>query len=415
MSLFTEIILENLTAGDVWVVIIGVIVCAALFCTLFQTMLIDGNVKKKLYHIPVSALLIIAVVIVCRFDLIGFENYIPSENSVESCAIASYDNNGLSHFEKNEYGVYEEQYDCSGVLNKMNLRNVSDVMELARVGQRIKSEEDRSYNGFAKSYTQDFEEDEDVSYTDGWNYVVLYKLKSGKKVYRVIRIPVDTDTDLMDRITTSAEYRSAMLQSDDDFVNALMAASDHHKLGFYNGCRESEKIDGAFIREFISAYEKDINEKYSYSLSRFKCPAGFVQYNMDDDYYDYTFGQTYYLSYPVFEDYENTMAFLRQHDIYFEETLPLDVIECLRVNEVDEDGNEEPREYTSSEEIAELMSRLYGDSGMWEWQPPNLIDYSRSVDVFTKKEVYGDEYFRGETYTMYFLNEDEEDSSLRSE
>ncbi len=403
-ALFTAIMMENVTGGDVPVVFAGVIISSALICVMMQALLIDGNAKKKLYHIAISSAVIIAVVIVCRFDLTGYENYIPSENSIESCGLMSYDNNCLPYYEKNDYGVYEEIYDGEKRLNLMMLKNISYVVELARTGQRLKSEYDRTYNGFARAYMLDLEEDE-INGPNGWNYVVAYNLKNGKTVYRVIYIPVDTDTALLDRITTSPEYRSTVFQCEEDFVNVVASAGEHHKLSFYNGCRESKMIDGTYIRDFMEAYKKDIDEKYSYSVSRFHLSKGTVQFTGDDDYQDYISGDIFYLNYPVYDDYENTVAFLKQHGIYMDEQVPLDVIDSIRVTQTDEDGNSEVTEYESEEEIEKLMPKLYTDFGMWEWQEPNLVDYDRQAEIFTKKMVYEDEYFGSENYTLYFLNE----------
>jgi len=406
ISLFTAIMLENITGGDVFVVFAGVLISSAIVCIMVQVLMIDGSAKKKLYHVAISALAVIAIVIVCRFDLIGFENYIPSENSIDSCALMNFNDSGFSYFEKDDYGAYEEQYDGRYILNRMKLKNVADVIELAREGQRLKCENERMYKGFSRSYYDDFEE-MDVSFSNNWNYVVLFNLKNGKKVYRMISIPVDVDATLMDRITSSDEFRSAILQCEDDFVNELKnSAGKNHTLMFYNGCRESKRIDGTLIGEFLDAYEKDIKTKYSYSDSRFNMPKGSVQFNEKDDNTDYIFDQSYFLNYPVFEDYDNTIAFLKQHDIYFDELIPLEMVDSIRVTKTGDDGEEKETEYTSETEISELMPKLYSDYGTWDWQDPGYVDYERQADVTTKRDIYEDEYFKGETYTLYFLSEE---------
>ncbi len=43
---------------------------------------------------------------------------------------------------------------------------------------------------------------------------------------------------------------------------------------------------------------------------------------------------------------------------------------------------------------------------MWDWEKPGLVDYGKTVEIFTKRQVVGDEVFDGETYVMYSVNKE---------
>lgn len=162
---------------------------------------------KKLFanRISMAVCAVAAVLIFCgfRFDLFGYDKYIPKQASLESVAVS------LSNMEYwvdygdvkvDRDGVYTWEYESSDsyLFSRMSLSDTDTALALVReaVSQTQKEKSGVSF--------RDME--------DGNHYVsfsVKFKLKSGREVYRSYSVYGDTTYELVKKIYDSPDYRKA--------------------------------------------------------------------------------------------------------------------------------------------------------------------------------------------------------------
>jgi len=150
----------------------------------FIEVILDANIRrftKGKASTIISACLVVLIFVVLKGDLIGFDSYVPSAEKVESCAILEDDYNFNVWIGRGMFGDgYSEEH--------MYITDAESFVKLAAIGMKEK----KNYSG-------------DSYYSKGYDLSILYRMKDGRKIYRSIFIPYDTDETLMDSIVSSEE------------------------------------------------------------------------------------------------------------------------------------------------------------------------------------------------------------------
>gem|GEM_PF-3801545 len=410
--ILTGVVMDGVTQGAVAIVFIGMILTAAIICAVAE-IIFESDFKalfKNSWHIAVVSILGIVVILGYRFDVTGFETYIPAAEKVSSCAIFDTYGMGRNYYEADGTAMdtieYFEKY--------MYLSDIEGVEDIARYGQQVKVDRDRMYRGLDIARYEDTMQDPmEMDYS--WNRVIMYRMKNGKTVYRSILIPESTDPAMLDRVTKSPEYSLCMYNIDDGFIETAKAAGEYSELNFDSGCSQF-KGDGELFGAFIEAFRQDIEENYCFTLANRSDPVGAVYYSPDNTVASDM--NSYYLSFPIFPEYKRTIKFLSDNGLYTEGILPEDQIASItvyydaNVNRYYSDETkyeyEEVREkeYTDPASISAMMSVAHCDGNDWEWRSANYFDYSYEVvvkmDSSYKPEGYGN---RVASYSLYFRND----------
>lgn len=406
------VLLDIVTQGSVAVAIIGIIITAFLICAIAE-IVFESDFKamfKHPWHIAVAAVVGIAVILGYRFDITGYETYIPAAKNVESCALFDLYGMGKSYYSDKGLPIGDNDIYFK---ENMILTDIEGVQDIAKIGQETQVKFGRTYNGLNIAYNNDepYLMQDGENSEDGWSRVVMYRMKNGRVIYRKLLIPESTDPALLDRVTGSTEYSFALLNLDDGLNEKVKQTEAYSELIFDTGCQQ-QSTGGEVFDGFIEAYKKDVEENYCFTLAYTSKPVGTVYYTPDNHFYG---GQdSYYLSYNIFPEYKRTIEFLKKNDMYFEEILPLKLVDYVTVyydpnvyKTYDEDEEYEyedvrDKEYRDADVINTLMDNVHYDGEDWSWRPNDYTDYSLEVTVNMQKDFNGNNGSRGSSYMLYF-------------
>lgn len=295
----------------------GMIVSAVICCAVMEV-IYEFDLKSILHHWisgGVAVLCVLAVFCIFKFDLLGYDRYIPDADQVESILFDPNVDYRNYWNEESEY-IPKEEY----LMDHLHITAVEDVLTLAGKDQK-------------ESYE---------SMNDPRRVQVVYHLKSGRDVERAFWVDFDNpaNEELLNHIIGSKEYREGMYQitQDDAFYHNAQTIT------YNNGCVSTALPleDAETLRE---AYLKDL-EQMDFSLLRKNFVCGTINF----DFRNYMS-----IEYPVYDTYTNVISYLKEQGAYYPVWLDAEDIASITVmnyhNEIYE--NEEV------ESAAEASYNLY--------------------------------------------------------
>lgn len=383
------ILVYEVSYGSVAMMLVGMM-AGGVICCAFMEVIYDFDIKGAVRHLVSSGIAlagILAVFFIFKTDLFGYDNYIPDESDVESIAFST--NN-------NYYSYWNEEFEyipSTGYLMKnMYITDTEPVLELAKRAQE-KSEEDMS----------------DLRY-----FYVLYRLKSGREVGRQIRVYFDdpANEECLNRLIGTEEWRKGTIQTVTD-----AESYDHvKKITYSNGIVQAAVPyqDAQTLRE---AWIKDM-EQFDFSFARANFPCGRINF-MFTNYMD--------VDLPVYESFDNTIAYLKSQGAYYPASLNAsDIAEVTVINyhydmmqednpvtayQMLEAGKARAEEYddftvkatfTDEEQIAQIVSGIYPTYRMdlsWHRGEKDFDNNYEINVVFKSDTAYP--YERGNYYFAY--------------
>ena len=277
----------------------------------------------------------------------------------------------------------------------MMLTDIADVTSLARMGQE---------------YTINHQMDGENTATTApkqttYQIVVLYRMKNGRRIYRQFTIPADTDASLLDRITSSEEYRKGYFNflHDEGYLNFTTDGRityDSEWNADWAGSNGNSGISDEDYAGLKKALSKDAAQ-YCYSKAREEGPIGMIQLarrkpgsgmagNTSDDTTDS-------LSILVYPFYQNTIQWLKDAGIWSEPVPSAGEVSQFTVTDYniaalrgeksdsgDISGASVSVSYTEPDQIARLLQssvNLYAGYSGWYLFDEDAGDYT--IDVKT--------------------------------
>lgn len=357
------------------------------------------NIAKSFrrgWQIPACFVVSCVLLVVFKQDLVGYDHYLPSPETVESCAFYPMDNYGYTV-------MYEDADDIESMMmvdenmtdyleKYLILTDVDAVENIAKVGMELQ----REYSVAEPEYTDSYA-GMPAELRDSWNAVVLYRLKSGKNVYRSIRIPYTMDRKAMDAVLGSKEYRQAYFNTDKmpETLQNLMQLFPTGELDVsysnkMNG--DTEEFLYADVQRLLKAYKQDL-EQYDFTYTqKHKC-LGLIEvaFEIKEDWTRKA------QVYPVFDSYDRTIALLKKMDIYSDAIPKLDAVDFVGVQYTEFNGDEEAysdertlhsdtKIYRDADEVAQILAVL-DETYYGEWARTNFEDTNYTATVVKKGDM----------------------------
>lgn len=358
----------------------------------FIEVILDANIRrftKGKASTIISACLVVLIFVVLKGDLIGFDSYVPSAEKVESCAILEDDYNFNVWIGRGMFGDgYSEEH--------MYITDAESFVKLAAIGMKEK----KNYSG-------------DSYYSKGYDLSILYRMKDGRKIYRSIFIPYDTDETLMDSIVSSEEYKKGhYICFDDDAIRAMTGSNVGNNSVSYVSAGGRKSDDTITYVEISDAYRKDILEGANYSYLKKNQPIGSLEFSSNGAHY-------VNVSVPVYENSTNLLKLIKDHNIYVEPKLTPEMISSIRVDNYypgynlddfdsgkllhDEEVMTTSATYDpvkNSKEVSEILQDIVTSDYNGYWYDYSQKDAKYSV-VITKKSDGSDYYGSDGSYYSF--------------
>ncbi len=368
----------------------GVIVCAVM------EIIYDFDIRSLIKHLASSGVAVagvLAVFVIFKYDLFGYDKYIPRKDEVESIAFCN-DYNYYYYWGKDFRYVAPFDY----MKEHMFITDTEPMLALAEKAQQTEVED----------------------MTEPAYLHVMYRLKSGREVGRGFYVDLADSANggLLDRLIGTQEYRVGMSQTFTD------EEAFSHTLGitYTNGTTKTTlpAEDAMKLRE---AWIKDM-EQCDFSMYRENFPCGRIRF---------TFPNYIENDLPVYDCFENTIAVLAQREAYYPITVDAEAIESITVTNHHYDLVEKSRAeggyiddgplvtyearqtaawerdnitvtetFYDTEQISQIVKGIYPVYGMnFQWRSGEQdfdANYEVSI-VFKGKTTYP--YARGEYYFEY--------------
>ncbi|NLL72256.1 MAG: hypothetical protein GX237_01850 [Clostridiales bacterium] len=242
-----------------------------------------------------SAVVVCIIVCVFKFDLFGYDSYIPNKEDIKAVSVAI---NGIDshirYFElqdlnQNRRYVSDQDYQ----LKHMDMTDFESAYGISEIGieYTLRNKKARKEANFF--YINEVD-DEGSKYL---YYTIKYTLKRGKEVYREYMIPINKTYDLLQDVYEDLDYKKGhypIYQLNGDQIK---------KVSSYNQFQEKEfSLNTDKKNELLEIYREEIS-KLSLDDVIETQPIATLVFNID--YFD--------LLYYVYPSFENTISYLNNH------------------------------------------------------------------------------------------------------
>ena len=433
VAIFSGMIFQSMIGGSDFWAIFGIVAGALLSHCVIE--IIYNLDFKKLFehraHMLAALIVSLGLFSVYRFDLFGYDSYLPDEDKVESAGIYSYaldqiyaTTNDIEYEDNDLTVTLNENYiSDKDVVDRMKLTSLEDVYGLAE-------------HGIAEAGISQ-EPDGPDCYPR--NVLLAWHLKNGKTVYRQYYLNFRTAHDELSAIHDSIEYKEAIYPvlnlsetdiSDIIGVNYQDALGYHHI--FFNDDKDEElKAD---IEKLYNTYTGELKgltadtRRKENPVCTLQFKSTYFQNIADSIKHDSEY--SYYLDrlnaigqYPVYPSFTKTLDLLKEYGVKLNNDINADDISAIVVSsysgttELSGDGlsteyvYEEPKAnlvISDKDKIQEVLdsSSYYLSCGYNELSPRI---YSFDMTAHTTMDFYieAENADKRDFATIYVLDDEE--------
>ncbi len=289
-------------------------------CCLMQVIYefdMKGALHKK-FHILIAAAITMMIFVVFKYDLTGYDSYIPKAEKVESVALVppmdSYSYYGESYF--NENLEYMSRYDYMkenmyltdvGAVNKLLKKSIEAIGQMTSLNEIYTGE-----NG------------------EWYQLVVNYRMNNKREVIRQLYVNLEDEEtlELLDRIESSEEFIAGAYLGASDILERAIANEDYQiGIAYGNGIYET-KMERSDAKELLACYKDDI-AKAGFLRQRETIPSGSLIVTVEKKMGSYTMTNQAEISiYPFFDE---CISYLKEKGYYMERFINPEDIDRIQV------------------------------------------------------------------------------------
>lgn len=368
------------------IMMLVVMVLATIITGCITEVILEGNIRKFFKGIAQTIMalaLVVLVFVICKGDLLGYDSYIPANSQIVSGAL-------VDDFYNTFTSSYPRFSEYSADHSRMVITNVDDLVKIAEAGMKNRRESAK-------------DNEKGIYENRGYDVTVLFRLKSGKNVYRSITIPFDVVDDSLERIVSSEEFIKGNFDVfDDDEIRQSDAAGTGHMLRYVNPLdQRNEYTEDFSYAEISDAYRKDLLENFRFSYVKENMPVANIEYEQTGEKYLYG-------NLEVYENYTNTIELMKKYGIYSDTVLDPEEVKEIQVTnyypgydlettpyeEVDPNVPSVTETYADRESIDKIMDAVVFSGFYNPWYNYNKINDQYSIEILrnTDYSMYGGVY-----------------------
>ena len=375
-----------------WYISLLIGLIAIIICAIIQAVfeMDPAAIVHKPFHYLIVAAVSVLIFFGYKYDVFGIDSYIPDAEKVASVAFSPEGYN-------DKYYVLEdnsvERYITDYVMSHMYITDTATVCDIARESIERSTAAREEINAIPTTDIEAINKKREEMNNEFSTATVLFRLKSGRKVRKIINVPV-REKEISDKL--------AKVIDSDEFKSAFFAECGYdldkgrEKIGRMNKtislCHGvfSTKISEESLKELMTCYKKDI-EDYSYNTVKNEYDLATVEFSLSaisnyDNNEDITYmanARSYdeFFSLNIYPSYKNCVKYLTDKGYLDEITVKAEDVDRITVEYMENDMNvysqareyEEPYmfdnentytvEYTDPEKIAELLTTIVPGRG----------------------------------------------------
>lgn len=406
------------TDSDNWFlfgVIFGFVTLCILIEIIFRLDIRGALMHKKqfLFNAACTAL----IVVVFKYDVTGYDTYVPADSQLQSCAVNIEDLMPLTqNVRLNNYGVHFLDSGDYRMLN-MKMQGNPSVMELARKAAKEKLEYQYFdyYEGIEKTPEYIAAQNRESGYR---TISFGYNLLNGKTIYRRYIVDIsDSDTlRLVSDIFNDYDYKIGSTPIFNDSWNITFDAVKCTS----NFKRADIILTPQMQSKLIDAYHKEYT-KLTLDTVMNVAPIGGIDF-VTQNKVNVNVNEREYLSYSgymfVYPQFTETIALLKEYGFDMEEKLTADDVESIRVKKILDNSayyqgpyynshevlnltsidteEDDAVEYTDKEQIQQILDSVISDGLSWKINSyADIFDRQYTVEINSNSD--------GNTYSFHIF------------
>lgn len=366
---------------------------------------VRGILHKK-HHIVISAVAVAAVFMIFRYDLLGYDSYIPKADSVVSAAVVppyeyryyggdSYFNEDMEFIDKVSYAGENMYLSDVGAVNKLMKLSVDEVSQYSDLSQL--------YN----------DENSDACW---YKATVIFRMDNKRNIYRDILVNVNNPevAEILDRIESSDEYVSGIYMGASEALAKILINEENKVSVSYGDIYYQQKFGRQEAEELLALYKEDLKES-SFTKLRESIPCGSIRFSVVKKYLSYS---SYYDSeFTVYPFYTRCVEYLKEHGCYRESFINPEDVERIQVTNYNLDIAEEKQkqwqeQQTLVSDAAAALEASWNDSEYNCYATyDSLADIRELCDVLYPQDWLGQSWHMNASedsnysITVYFKND----------
>lgn len=330
---------------------------------------IRGIFHKKL-HILISAVMTAVIFLIFRYDVLGYDTYLPNPEAVSSAAVITpYD---YSYYGMNNYFDEDLSYISK---DKFALENMY-LTDIGALNKLLKLSIDATQQ--ADDLNQLYDGGENINW---FTMRLVYRMNSKRTVSRKIYVNVnDPETiELLDRLLGSEEYINGICISSAEKLEKILADKTMELTAVYGSNVYQNKLTREETLELLALYKEDVKES-SFSRIRGSIPTGSIRINIVKKNETYTsYRESEIRIYPF---YTGCVEYLKERGYYMDGFLNSEDIEKIQVTNYNYEAARQAEEETSVEAY---------QSGAEAVMAISESEMALNDSEFVRYEVYTDE------------------------
>lgn len=306
--------------GGIGFVLFSMIIVLLVICCLIQVIYefdIKGIFHKK-RHILISAAVVAVVFLVFRYDVFGYDRYLPKTEEVTSAALITpydYSYYGDNYFNEDLEYVAKEDF----IMDHMYLTDIGAVNKLLKSSNDAIAECDDMHQFYGDGTNEQW-----------YNMVVIYRMGGRRTVSRRIYVNMDDPEtiELLDRIVGSEEYIDGAYISVAENLDNILANEANKVTAYYGSNIYYDKFTREEASQLLALYKEDIRE-LRFSEMRSCIPTGSFRLSVEKRYTNYTsYRESEIKIYPF---YTKCVEYLKDKGVYMENFLNPENVEKIQV------------------------------------------------------------------------------------
>lgn len=273
--------------------LIGLFLCHGLIQIIYEFDIRSVLLKK--WHLLAAGAATAVIFSFAYFDFTGYDTYIPETEDIASVAFTfRQDIYGFSNYERlfdeNIYYSSHEEYMLEHMASE-NTETIEAVRKLAARDHEMALE----LNTYDNRYT--------IVY-------LKYNLNNGRSICRAAAVELEKSVGDMDTIFADRAFQYSRYQINDPLV---MENADRLEAVYSNGLEEVSYLGD--MERLLKVLSEDLDD-YSCSMMLNQLPVGSlrISYHVEGEPEDIYYAWTY----PVYTEFEDTIALLKEQDAYME-------------------------------------------------------------------------------------------------
>ncbi|MDF2539040.1 MAG: hypothetical protein K0S76_2061 [Herbinix sp.] len=253
------------------------------------------------YHILFCAVVVTIVASIFQFDLFHYDSYVPKKDKIASMSIYVSGLDTNLRYNNHETGSPAFINSSTYQLNNMELTDIDAAYSLAELGTKRL---DHRFDGFRKSL----------------QYTVKYTLDSGRKIYRSYQINIEEGYPILKDIYINNRFKEVhypIYQWDMSLIGDISCYNILDEVNFSLDSSEKKQLLKLYKNELQSLTLEDISSK---------SPVATLLIELNERPMDYY----------VYEDFHQTIDFLKEHGFDATKTIDSKDIKQIRIHSYNE-------------------------------------------------------------------------------